>query len=188
MLRLDKLLIPMNLLDDFVMVVILVFQIGDPLLLSDLPGIAAGGGGGGGRVRSLGIVLVVAVIEEIEKVPRGGARRRGRRRGRLGNGKALLRRRRGRGYSDRIGIVGVGVRGILVRVKGGRGGLSNVHGLGTQRHLLVDNGRRGLVLHEIHMKMGRVMIWTGEVRSDRNRRGGLRGMVEKKEKEERKTR
>ena len=136
-LRVDELLIPVNLLDDLV-VVILVFQIGDPLLLPELPGVAAGSG----RVMRLGVVLVVGVVEEVEEVPGGGSGRGGRRGRGLGDGVALWwglglgRSEEGRG---RIGIVGVRVGGgVRVRVKGG-GGLSDVAGFGTEGSLLVVN-------------------------------------------------
>lgn len=135
-LGVDELLIPVNLLDDFV-VVILVFQIGDPLLLPELPGVAAGSGG----VMRLGIVLVVRVIEEVEEVPGGGAGRGGGRGRGLGVGGSLGLGLGGSGEGrGRIGIVGVGVRGVRgrVRVKGGRG-LSEVASFRTEGSLLVDN-------------------------------------------------
>jgi len=72
-------------------VVFLVFQIGDPLLLPQLPGVAAG------SVVSLRIVLLVGVIEEVEEVPGGGPGRGGRRWRGLGDGISLgLRWRLGR--------------------------------------------------------------------------------------------
>lgn len=100
----DKLLIPVHLLHHFLLlpvlllvvllmvmlvlmlmlmrVVILIFQIGDPLFLPDAPGVAAGGR----CVVRLGIVLVITV-EEVEKIPGGRPRRRrGRRRGLRGRG------------------------------------------------------------------------------------------------------
>lgn len=84
----DELLIAVDFLDDLALV-ILILQVGDPFLLSDLPGIAAG------RVLSLRIVLII-VVEEVEEIPGGSPRRGRRRRRRFGGGGGGRRRAVGR--------------------------------------------------------------------------------------------